>query len=158
MLTQPGVEIAWDVPSQQVTSIGEDEDYSALATTQIAVSGDSTTDSPSLVARADNADLLDDGFPALWSVDKDHTKVSVQSTLDGYAAAGAVRNHDPLVLRPVTVRADDPDHPLGSYEPGDRMQLAVEEHPWIPPGSYTQRITEIAPHLVDVKLTVGEAP
>lgn len=162
MLTQPGTSIAWDHPSDAVTKLTEDEDAADQATTYLLTSQpQSTSDGgeqpPPLCARADNTDLLDLGFPALWRVNSsDHNTVSQQSTLDGYARSYAKAAHDAVVLRTPTVRADDPIHPYGSYQVGDTMILAVTGDPYIPDGSLVQRITDIAPDGgINVALTVS---
>lgn len=163
MLSQPGTHIAFDVPSDAVTKLTEDEDAISQATTYLLTSQPQSTDDggeqpPPLCARADNPDLLDLGFPALWRVNSsDHNTVSQQSTLDGYARSYAAAYHDAVVLRTPTVRADDETHPLGSYQVGDTMILAVADDPWIPPcDDCVQRITDIAPDGLNVALTVSE--
>ncbi|MGH3096492.1 MAG: hypothetical protein ACRDMV_10910 [Streptosporangiales bacterium] len=160
MLTQPGTHVAWDHPSPSVVKLTEDEDASGQATTYLLTSrGESDDDGTQhpLCSRADNPDLLDGGMPALWRVNSsDHSSVTEQATLDGYARSYAAAFHDPVVLRTPTVRADDPIHPIGSYRAGDTMQLSVHGDPWIADGSTVQRITDIAPSGLTVALTVSE--
>lgn len=162
MLTQPGTNIAFDWPSPAVTSIEEDEDASKQATTYLVTAQGSTDDAGSqtpLIARSDNDDLLNAGIPALWRVDSsNHSSVSIQATLDGYAQSSAKAYHDPVMLRPIKVRADDPVHPYGSYRVGDTIQITVTGDPWIPDGSYTQRIIDMAVSGLEVTLTVSEVP
>lgn len=162
MITQPGATVAFDHPSKAVIDLGRDEDASKQATTMILQAQGSTDDAGNqnpLTARADNDDLLDDGYPAMWRINSsDHSNVSVQATLDGYATSYAAAYHDPVVKYPFTVRADNPTHPLGSYRAGAKVQLTVHRDPWISPGTYTQRVTDIAPSGLKVTLTVSEAP
>lgn len=161
MLGQPGTHLAWDHPSPSVMSLSEDEDASAQATTYLLTAQGSTDadgNQHPLCARADNPELLDAAFPALWRVNSSgHSSVVEQDTLDAYARAYAAAHRDPVVLRPFTVYADDSHHPLGSYKPGDTVLLTVHDDPWIPRGNdRVQRITDVAVDETTVQLTVAE--
>jgi hypothetical protein len=161
MLIPPGTSLAFDWPSNAVTKLSEDEDAFKQATTMILTSNGAQTeggDQTPLYARADNTDLLDDGFPALWRVNSsDHSSVSEQATLDDYVTAYADTYHDPDTKRPFTVRADDPIHPVGSYQVGSTVLLSVHCNRWIPDCSTcVQRITDKAVKGLQVELTVEE--
>jgi hypothetical protein len=160
MLSASGTYLAFDWPSNSVTALSEDEDASKQATTMILTSQPQSEgeEVPPLCARADNADLLDLGFPALWRVNSsDHSTVSEQATLDDYARAYADTYHDADVKRPFTVRADDEQHPIGSYQVGSTVLLTVHGNRWIPDcEDCVQRVTDKAAKGLEVELTVEE--
>jgi hypothetical protein len=162
-LRQSGDDLVFDYPGSG--TLTENEDPSGMASTllvtaqpqQDTAAGDSTTaEQTTLVARSNNPELIAGGYPAMWAVNSDHTDVSEQSTLDGYATSYGQAAQSPTVLRPFTVRTDDPDHPLGTYRRGDTAQIVVGDHPWIPAGAYPVRITDLAVDSTTVTVTVAE--
>lgn len=160
MLGQPGTHLAFDWPSPYVLELTEDEDAADMATTYLVTSqvSDDGGEERTLMGRADNPDLLDLGFPALWRVDSSHSNVSRQETVDSYANAYATAAREPAVLRPLKIRTDHPDHPLGTYRPGYTANITVHRDPWIPVGTYTQRIVDVAIAGREATLTISEVP
>ena len=108
-----------------------------------------------LISRATSPDLVAlSGYPPLDLVDTSHGDVSVQATLDEYAAElvrwGGTLTRD-LSFK---VRADATPG-LGQYRPGDTMTIDVPEgHPYLT-GSIPIRITSISGDEAGLEVDIG---
>jgi hypothetical protein len=97
------------------------------------------TERASQVAWASDRTLIALGFPVLESVDTSHQSVDIFATLQAYATE-AVR----FYKRPVETWdgevITDVSPIVGTYKPGDSALFNTQNHVWIPPGQYQQRI------------------
>lgn len=114
------------------------------------------TDSKVLVARTRNEQLLDPaGYPVLDLVDTKRTDVTVQSTLNAYAAENAVRASALGRSLSFSVKGDA-SLALGQYRPGDYATLEVAAgNLYLAEGSIPIRILGISGDETgtDVKIT-----
>lgn len=113
-------------------------------------------------AFAQDVAAITSGELLLETVDTSHSDESDQTTLNAIAVAGQQLNGEPVETWDVTARIDGP-HPLGTYGPGVRADYNFTRHPWILPGSYTQRLLGLSSGSNDgevkhlVQLTSGSA-
>ena len=116
---------AWQVggPESPVTGLTVTDDGVSLATHVWMQSG--RTDSKVLVARAINQDLINvAGYPVLDLVDTSRTDVTVQATLNEYAAEHAENSRK--LTRDLSFSVKGNATPaLGQYRPGDWAALTV---------------------------------
>lgn len=125
--------------------------HSAVKGLQVALDGssltgrvwESTGSSGGLSARYDNPALQAQGYPFLESVDSSHSSEDDQIALNGYAREAARLGSRPTELWSFQVRAAS--QPLvGSYRVGDMCAVRVGVDPYVPRGSYSRRITNLA--------------
>ncbi len=96
-----------------------------------------------LYGYATSADLISKGWPALDYVDSSHGSASVQSTLDSWARADVAQYARKLEQwKPKVLLDADPK--WGTYIPGHYGSYVVNDHPWIPDGTYTSRILGVS--------------
>lgn len=132
----------------KVTDSGEDLGSAAWLT-----AGKSS--GAALISRALNPDLVTlSGYPPFDTVDTSHNDVSVQATLDGYAAE-LIRWGGSLVRDlGFKVRADASPG-LGQYRPGDTMTIDVpDDHPYLT-SSIPIRITSISGDEAGLEVDIG---
>jgi len=106
------------------------EDGSGLGSFAWATGGRQADDV--LVSRAYDSTLIDRGFPMMELLDSSHSTVSIQSTLDKYAAQNAVNGRGAQEAWSFTVEAyptDDGGNPAGpwvnSYNVGDFCVITI---------------------------------
>ena len=139
-LLQAGQPPKWDLGSSMV-SMNVAGDSSPLITTSF-VKG-TGNEAGQLYGYATSADLIGKGWPALDFVDSSHTSASVQSTLDSWARANVAQYARKLEQwKPVILLDDDPH--WGTYNPGHFGSYVVNDHPWVPDGTYTSRILGVS--------------
>lgn len=139
-LSQAGQPPKWDLGSS-MTNLNVAGDSSPLITTSF-VKG-TGNEAGQLYGYATSADLISKGWPALDFVDSSHTSASVQSTLDSWARANIAQYARKLEQwKPVILLDDDPH--WGTYNPGHFGSYVVNDHPWVPDGTYTSRILGVA--------------
>lgn len=115
---------------------------SGLATRSYAKG--SGTDAGSLVwGYAADATLESAGWPVLESVDANHTTVTTQAEITGWAMANQAQNGRAVKAWSARVRLDG-QSPAGGYAPGQALVYNMQGHFWIPDGTYTQRLLGIA--------------
>lgn len=90
---------------------------------------------------ATDLSFVQQGWP-LKEATASFTSVSRQDTLDANTKA-ELRPY-PLAQWEVTVRADDPQYPLGTYWPGDEVTMPIRGHRIIPDGVYRSRVMEMS--------------
>lgn len=148
--------VQWDltVPESPVSNLTISGDASKMGSWSWATGGRQSDDV--LVARAYDSTLVDAGFPVMDVLDTSHTSVSVQSTLDGYAAANAVQGRQVSETWEFTVQAypiDENGFPAGpqltNWNVGDFCDLHVASY--APP-------TDDEPGRGDPWLEGGDAP
>lgn len=113
------------------------------------------TDSKVLVARSINTDLRDvSGYPVLDMVDTAHTDVTLQGTLDAYAAENAARASK--VSRELKFKVKgNASLALGQYRPGDWVRIDVpDRHPYLR-GDVPIRLLSIAGDETGTDVTIG---
>lgn len=102
------------------------------------------TDAGSLVwGYSADATLENAGWPLLESVDSNHTTVTAQAEIDGWAAANQTQNGRAVKAWAARVRLDGAA-PAGSYAPGQAVVYNMQGHFWIPDGLYSQRLLGIS--------------
>lgn len=102
------------------------------------------TDAGSLVwGYSADATLENAGWPLLESVDSNHTTVTAQAEIDGWAAANQTQNGRAVKAWAARVRLDGAA-PAGSYAPGQAVMYNMQGHFWIPDGLYSQRLLGIS--------------
>lgn len=135
-LTQGGSPPKFDLGGSMV-DVGVAGDSSPMITTAF-VKG-TGNESGQLYGYATSADLTSKGWPLLDYVDSGHTSTQVQSTLDSWARADIAQfgrkleQWKPLILL-------DSEPKWGTYTPGSFGSYVINDHPWIPDGSYISRI------------------
>lgn len=131
-----------------VTDSGED-----LGSTAWLTAG--RTSGAALVSRAHNADLVAlSGYPPLDLVDTTHNDVSVQATLDAYAAELSRWGGSLTRDMSFTVRADASPG-LGQYRPGDTITIDVpDDHPYLT-RSIPIRITSVSGDEEGLDIKIG---
>lgn len=145
--------VQWNltVPDSPVSGLTISGDASKMGSWSWLTGGRQSDDV--LVARAYDSTLVDAGFPVMDVLDTSHTSVSVQSTLDGYAAAGALLGKKVTETWEFTVEAyptDEEGNPAGpqltGWNVGDFCDLTVAAY--VPP-------TDDAPAIGDPFLIEG---
>lgn len=102
------------------------------------------TDAGSLVwGYSADATLENAGWPLLESVDSNHTTVTAQAEIDGWAVANQTQNGRAVKAWAARVRLDGAA-PAGSYAPGQAVVYNMQGHFWIPDGLYSQRLLGIS--------------
>ena len=157
LLTQAGLDHVWDsrVPRGGVSGLSVHRDGGGLASRSWATGGG--TDQALLMGRADDPTLVNSGFPLLETTES-RSSVSVQSTLDGWAAANLSASARPWMTWSATVRSDMSPL-LGSYRTGDFAKVWVpKSHPYLslllPEGFHRARIVNFSGDMgLDVKMT-----
>lgn len=135
-LTQQGLNLIWhDGSSLPYVNI---DSTAANMSTSVFTRGNAT-ERAAQVAYATDTTLTAVGWPALESVDTTHQSVTDFSTLQGYANEWVRYYKNPVETWAAEVIMDV--SPLaGTYKPGDSAVFNIQQHPWIPPGRYNQRI------------------
>lgn len=136
---------AWSAgqPGSQLDDLDIDDDFADFATAvwMSSQGQDSRGNSITLAARVLNDNLIAAGYPPEDYVDTSHSDVSVQSTLNGYAAENAIYAGKYQRSFSATVRVYRQDgsqvqpSPL-TARPGDFIDLDFDSHPVVG----TQRI------------------
>lgn len=121
------------VPQSPVSKFTIDGDASKMGSWSWQTGGRQSDDV--LVARAYDPALVDAGFPLMDVLDTSHTSVSKQSTLDGYAKAGALLGKQLTETWSFTVEAfptDEEGNPAGpqltAWNVGDFCDLTVAKY------------------------------
>jgi hypothetical protein len=97
------------------------------------------TERAAVVGYATDTALTNIGWPPLESVDTSHSSVTDYPKLLGYSTESVRFFGRPVETWQVEVDMDVT--PLvGTYRPGDNALFNVQTHPWVPAGTYTQRI------------------
>jgi hypothetical protein len=150
MLTSTAV-LAWDVtaPESPVSKLQIDENASDMGSLAWQTGGRQADNV--LVARAYDSTLIDAGYPLMEKVDSSHTSVSIQATLDAYAAADVAASRTPTQVWSFTAQARPVDQfgkpagPfVGQYAVGDFCDLKMTGDPLIPNGVYRHRIVGLS--------------
>jgi hypothetical protein len=125
LLSQAGDDWVWDasVPKSSVSGINVQRDGTAMGSRAWAQGAGS--DISTLFSQANDTTLTAAGFPLLEVLDSTHTDVSVQATLDTYAAGLLARSLRPVETWTVKVRRDDPPN-VAQYAVGDWVSLKVD--------------------------------
>jgi hypothetical protein len=135
----------WDYTGA-LSAIDVDVNGSASPATRVWVKG-SGTERSLLTGYAEDPTLIGLGFPPTDYVDGDHTSVTEQGTLQGYAAADLAAFRTPTETWKCSIRIDgatdagiEVSPALGGWSLGDAPIFGVSGHPWIPDGQYRRRI------------------
>ncbi|PKV95929.1 hypothetical protein ATK30_6862 [Amycolatopsis echigonensis] len=83
------------------------------------------------------------GWPALDMVDSNHTSVLDPVALNAYAA-GDLTLYGSVPEQWEAVVLADADPQWGQYLPGHFANYSFQDHPWIPDGTYSQRILGVS--------------
>lgn len=147
----------WDSAAIEpsVSGVNESSNPSEMADVYFATGG--RTEDTALVARARSTQLRDAGYPLMMQLDSTHSDVSVQATLDGYAAAGLRNASKEIKFRTFEVRADMAPY-LNEYHPGDLAQVNIEDSGYLPDGDPVRRIAKLSgdQDAEFIKVTCGE--
>lgn len=116
-----------------------------------------------LTGFAEDTSLTAGGYPPVDYVDGDHTSVTEQDTLEGYADHDLADRRWASESWACSVRVDgmagdtEASPQLGSWSLGDAPTFYVDNHPWLPDGGYRRRITGYGDDGADhVALTLAE--
>ena len=127
--------VSWDLtaPESAGYSLTIDEDASELGSLSWATGGRSAD--TVLVSRAYDPALVDLGFPLMEITDSSHSSVSVQATLDGYAAANVAGGRRPAEVwafntkaYPVGSDGTSAGHSIDEYTVGDYAALHLDPY------------------------------
>lgn len=137
----------------QITGLKIIDDGSTIASASWATAGKSA--GQALMSRALNSSLVaESGYPPLDVVDTTHNDVSVQTTLDSYAAENIDYAKTPDRTLSFKVRGDAKPG-LGEFRPGDIVGIDVPEgHPYLIKG-FDVRITSISGDETGLDLDIG---
>jgi len=127
--------------------VGEDAtDVATEAWLSGGASGDKV-----VIARAESAALLADGFPLLGMVDGGHSDVTTQTTAQSYANGDVKLASNAASFWSMSVRAHEKKAPqLGDYWLGDLVTITVDKREGVlPPGDFVRRIASIQGDLQD---------
>lgn len=144
LLSQAGDDWIWDtsVPRSSVTGISVQRDGTAMGSRAWAQGAGS--DISTLFSQANDTTLTTAGFPLLEVLDSTHTDVSVQATLDTYAAGLLSRSLRPVESWTVKVRRDDTPN-VAQYAVGDYVSITVGDlNPYLQSGVYRSRISSVS--------------
>jgi hypothetical protein len=155
ILTQVGLDLRWDHGSS-LTYVNVDSNSSHM-TTSVLVRGNAT-ERASKVAYATDTTLAGLGWPVLEATDTSHQSVTEIDTLQSYADEWIRFYATPVEVWSAEVVTDVA--PLvGTYKPGDMATFNIQNHPWIMPGSYQNRIlgwTQAGPNRLNLILEAVE--
>lgn len=127
----------WGVKASSLSGMRVTSSASGLAS-KVYYSGGRQADEV-IMSTASN-DLLAAGFPLLELADSSHSTVSVQATLDAWAAEGALLASRPV--QSIEFEHDLAQSPtLGSFRSGDECVLHSVDDPYLADGAYRVRIT-----------------
>lgn len=140
LIVQPGYSVVWDYNSG-LQQVNVDADSSNLAT-RVTAKG-SGTGYDMITSTVTDSTLPPVGWPIADFIDSGHTSVSIQNTLDQYAASDLYLYGRPVETWSVIVRADITPG-LGEYQPGFYAKFNIQNHVWIPDGAYFQRILSLS--------------
>lgn len=135
-LAQVGNTLIWDDVSGIVEA---DVDSSGANMTTSVFTKGNATDRASQIAYTTNTALIAAGWPQLETFDTSHSSVTDFTVLQGYSDEGVAFNKAPEEVWTVTVVCDQ-SPVVSTYLPGYFASFNMRNHPWIPAGSYTQRI------------------
>lgn len=135
-LTQVGQALIWDSQSS-IKHVDVDSNASGMATA--VLTRGNATERASQVAWANDTSLVTVGWPVLETVDTSHQSVTDFSTLQGYANEWIRFYKNPVVGWKADIVATA-SPVVGTYKPGDLATFNMQGHPWIPNGTYSQRI------------------
>lgn len=130
----------WTVgaPGGEIKDFTQVIDPSKMATRVYMVG--SGTDSTTLIRAAEDQSLLGDRWPRLDRVvSESGTEGDQAALLQSHAQAQLDTYRLPQGQWEMTVQSDDAE-PLGSYWPGEEVQVTVKNHPTILDGDYLVRI------------------
>lgn len=155
----------WDLtlPESSASNLEVDEDASDIASLAWQTGGRS--DDEVLVARAYDPTLLGLGYPLYEVLDSSHSSVSEQDTLDAYAQEATVFGRGAVETWTFTAEAHQ-QPVVGSYSVGDFVSLTIAAYdttngsgdPYLPPGTYSQRIVGISGDQDGEQLKITCAP
>lgn len=135
VLSQSGADIYWDYGTG-LRSVSVDSDGSSMVTGNF-VKGNGTEEG-SLIAYQRDTTRTALGWPATELIDQ-RSSITDGNVLQGHADSNVALWKNPVELWDAVVRVDTlPD--LGTYSPGDFARFNIQDHRWIPPGLYLQRI------------------
>lgn len=136
LLVQAGDPLTFDYGSNLV-SLKAPSDGSKLSTTTMEKGNG--IEAATLFAYSTDTALTAAGWPLLESVDSNHTSVTDQTTLQGWANSVQSQFGRPIETWVGTVKMND--NPMaGTYTAGVRGTYNVTNHAWIEDGQYSQRI------------------
>lgn len=136
-LTTSGKPLVFDYPGN-ITSLLATDDSSTLSTTTYEKGNG--IEYATLWAKSTDTTLTTAGWPALENTDTSHSGVSDPVQLQAWADGTQGLTGRAVSTWAATVRQDDVDYPLGSYDPGVNATYNVRHHSWLPDGAYSQRI------------------
>lgn len=135
-LSQVGLDLLWD-DNSGLTHTNVDSNGAQLST-GVFTRGNST-ERATQAAYSTDTSLVSVGWPPLEYVDSTHQSVVDLTTLQGHADEWIRFYKKPIEVWQVEVQATV-SPVIGTYKPGDLASFNMREHPWIPAGSYQQRI------------------
>ncbi len=157
--------LVWDYGTEgaPVDTIDVDVDGSESPITRVWVKGDGT-ERELKTGFAEDLTRAREGYPGTDYVDGDHTSVTEQDTLEGYADKDLERLSAAVETWTCDVRIAGPGAveyapALESWQLGDAPLFALAGHPWLPDGAYRRRVLGYANSTASsVKLTLAETP
>lgn len=139
-LLQGGDPPKFDLGSSMI-DLGVVGDSSPMVTTSFVKGTGNETGQ--LFGYATSPDLINKGWPLLDYVDSSHSSASDPTTLSSWARANVAQFGRKLEQwKPRIVLDSEPR--FGTYIPGHFGSYVVNDHPWVPDGTYTSRILGIA--------------
>jgi hypothetical protein len=124
--------------------------------TRVYTSGGRSSDK-TLIGVAENAALLEQGFPALDRVDASYSTVELQETMDSHAVELAAASARPR--QEVTFDHQVSARPfLSSFTVGDFAELRVSDHPYLGDDNLRMRIQSRSGDAVGEKVSITLQP
>lgn len=129
-------DLIWDLGAS-LTFVSIDSNASSMSTA--VYTRGNATERAAQVAYAADTTLITPGWPVLESADTTHQSVTEFATLQGYANEWVRFYKNPVETWSAEV-VTFVSPVVGTYKPGDTAVFNIQDHPWIPPGQYSQRI------------------
>jgi len=148
-------ELTFQYPGNCVDVV-PDYDYSQMGAWHYVPGDGADQDKP--VGVAVRTTLVDAGVPLMDRVDTSHGSTRDIAILDSYAEANADVLESGLESLTLTVSADA-DPALGTYAPGDDLQLRTSRHWWLDNATHHRRIVAVSGnHTNTVTIKTAQAP
>lgn len=148
-------ELTFEYPGNCVDVV-PDYDFSPMAAWHYVPGDGADQDKP--VGVAVRTALVDAGVPLMDRVDTSHGSTRDSTILNGYAEANANVLESGLESLTLTVSADASPE-LGTYAPGDDLQLRTSRHWWLDNETHHRRIVAVSgDHTDTVTIKTALAP
>jgi hypothetical protein len=143
------------VDKSSVTDLRVKVDGSQLASTSYASAGKS--DGQALITVSEDSTLPDLGYPALDAVDKSHSTVSEEGTLQAYSDELALMGRKPVTVWSFSHRIAQSPY-LESFNAGDFALVSLRRNAYLQDGEYLMRLLARSGDITGEKVALQFTP